>query len=280
MAGEPSRSRRRAFAALRGGRRATPHAQRATRQPTHRRFALVLAASLAIACSSASQQAPGQGWQAAMCEEAGAALLPAIRESSPVGGRVKSATYSRTNLPRADGETAVVLVDVSARIEPYPGTEYDIRRDVGYFENQICWNENSLWGDFYCHAGRAPNEPPGLTVTDEHTRRFLSVLTYLASGGETDAAAIEIAAGRAFQVPMEDLNDKTSAPNHIDRWYYCQSCGNDRAQINSEVSLAGARFGRSANATYFITQSGWAAKLPDSERQASYAFCRPDRRRG
>ncbi len=244
----------------------------------HQSAALVTT-GLALSCSSVSEQATAQRWQAEICEEAREALLPAVRETESDVGRILSASYWRTNLPRADGETAVVLVDVSARIQLRGGNEDEVHLDVGYFENETCWTRYRWWGDFVCYDVGL-GEPPGLTVTDEHTRRFLSVASYLATGGEIEAAAIEIAADRAFQVPMWGLHNKTSAPNHIDRWYYCQSCGNDRARIEGEVSLAGTRFGRSADATYFVTRSGWVARLRDTERQAAYALCDLDRAGG
>jgi hypothetical protein len=211
-----------------------------------------------------------------ICREARAAALPTVAMTDRDVGIIVRGDYRKTELPRADGSVAVVLTDVSSLVRR-GGREMRERRSLAYVENRRCWDneERAIAGYYSCYDVDTPSAHYPDLIRDRETRRFLSVVTFLATGGRSDDAARIIAAGRATIVPMEmELTHETSGPSMITSWYLCQSCGNESARLDRPAAAATMTFGRAADATFIITREGIVAKLPDGRDQALYADCR------
>jgi hypothetical protein len=234
------------------------------------RALMSLSAASAAACSS--PLGADSSDQSEICREAYESILPARVVNDKDVGRLVAATYRMTELPRPDGTIAVAVTDVSAEVDYREFTER-FTQQLGYFESKTCWQEQRWSGMFECYEVNRGAEQPTNTIPDPHTRAFLSVATYLYTGGKSDALARQIAEGPDISVPLDGVYEQISAPNHIDRWYICQSCGRDASVINASVALDGLKFGRTRDAIFFITKSGVVAKLADGNGQATYAQC-------
>lgn len=234
------------------------------------RVLMSLVATSAVACSSPVGADTSD--QSQICREAYGSILPARDISEKDIGRLVSATYRMTEFSRPDGKTAIAVTDLSAEVS-YGEETQRFQRPLSYFESKACWQENRWSGTFECYDTNRGPEQPANTIPDPHTRAFLSVAAYLSTGGQSDDFAKRIANGSAFSISVDGLYEKTSAPNHIDRWYICQGCGQDGSIINAPVALSNMRFGRISDATFFITDTGIVAKLGDGRGQASYARC-------
>ncbi len=230
-----------------------------------------LAATSAVACSS--PLGADSSDQSEICREAYDSILPARVVNDKDLGRLVSATYRMTEFPRPDGKIAVAVTDVSAEVKYREFTER-VTQQLGYFESKTCWQEQRWSGMFECYEMNRGAEQPTNTIPDPHTRAFLSVATYLFTGGESDELARRIAQGPDISIPLDGLYEHISAPSHIDRWYICQSCDQNDSAVDAPVALDNLRFGRTSHATFFITQAGIVAKLDDDTGQASYARCR------
>lgn len=189
------------------------------------------------------------------------------------------ARYSATELPRGDGRTALVMTNIDAKVDLGSGPQ-QILRDVAYFEDrEKCWPEETM-GNFFCYQVASPkgDDPYSILIEDSRTRAFLSVLAFLATAGKADTAAEAVAARKTAYVDFDQLLEQTSGPSGIGTWYYCQSCGGEKVALGGPVSLRGIRFGRVPGATFFVTRSGWIARLSDDSVKATYASCGASRK--
>lgn len=227
------------------------------------------------ACSNPASPVREAAVTERFCEEAYASILPWVSRNVRNEGQIIKGTYRVTEIPRGDGKTAFVTSGIHALIER-GGTFEELVRDVGYFEDIEKCQSYEKSGTFFCYKtelGRN-SSPYTSLITNNRTRAFLSVLTFFATGGEADAAAIAIAARQTAYVNFDRLLEQTSAPSGVGTWYYCQSCDAEKVQLGGPVSLSGIRFGRARDAIYFITKSGWIARLGDNATRATYARCK------
>jgi hypothetical protein len=246
------------------------------RGPTGRPRPFLLCLASASACTAPVAPITSSAAAQEICAEARRAALPSVAMTDRNLGIITRGDYRKTELPRADGTVAVVLTGVSSTVRR-GGREMREHRSLAYVENRRCWDaeERGIAGYYSCYDLDRPGAHYPNLIRDTDTRRFLSVVTFLVTGGRSDDAARIIAAGRATIVPMEmELTHETSGPSMITAWYLCQSCGNENARPERPAAAAAMTFGRSTDATFIITREGIVAKLPDGRDQATYADCR------
>ncbi|MEO7177604.1 MAG: hypothetical protein ABIW83_02060 [Allosphingosinicella sp.] len=166
---------------------------------------------------------------------------------------------------------AVVLTDIRGSAK-FPAGSIPVEGMLAYHESEACWTETHPSGIVGC--SRLTGPLGSLAPEDKYTRGFLSVASYLAVGSAADAARERSASLGGYVVEVEGLLEQTSSVGSVGLWYYCQSCGNPSAGVVRGHLIDGdIRFGRSQNATYFITSSHIVAKLNDDETRAAYTSC-------
>jgi hypothetical protein len=247
---------------------------RPLRAARHSLSSAVLWATLGCQGVSAS------GAAATICQEAGRSLLPAEAVSVRNRGDMADGAYRVTRLPRAGGRAAMVMTDIRSHMKR-GGVVEETNRDFAYFEDErTCWQGYQNSSTLFCYESSLESDPYSNFIESDDTRAVLSVATFFVTGGRADAAARRIARRETAAVPFERLLEQTSAPDEVGPWYFCQTCGGPPTQLPNTVSLAGVRLGRSRNATFFITRSGWVARLADGSHRAAYVQCNSQKRKG
>lgn len=192
------------------------------------------------------------------CQQARRGVLPRIRITENDLGRIRSASYWKTSLPRPDGRTAVVLQGIRSTVST-PAGAYGLNQRLAFVEDSRCWSERqrAATGAFECYkVDIGTGEFPHVIANDD-TRLLLSALTYLATGGANETASTS-----SRTAPSDgEIYELTSAPAEPSAWYICQTCG-DSAKKLQIVDPATIRFAVIRGATIFI--------LPSPARRIAY----------